>query len=210
LPGRWPPLVSSQRRTPITTPNRTKTDRLSLAKQLIAGTKKHFPNASQELTFGGATHTVAASTQQLQSYVDLRSAVLTSQAATKTQVATERAQTPSQVAFVAAYVAFVRATFGKEPDALADFGLAPPKAPKPLTAEQKAVATAKRKATRAARHTMGKNQKKPVKGAVTATLVVTPASGPVPVAPTPTPAATAPAPAPSGSQTGGSSTPHGS
>lgn len=51
------------------------------------------------------------------------------------------------------------------------------KARKPPTAEQKAAAAAKRKAARAARRTTGKNQKKAVKGAVNATLIVTPASG---------------------------------
>jgi hypothetical protein len=58
-----------------------------------------------------------------------------------------------------------------------------------LTAEQKAVAAAKREATRAARHTMGKNQKKAVKGAINATLVVTPANGSAPSAPTGNPPA---------------------
>jgi hypothetical protein len=42
---------------------------------------------------------------------------------------------------------------------LADFGLNPKKARTPLTIEEKAAAAAKRKATRAARHTMGSKQK---------------------------------------------------
>ena len=156
---------------------RSKTDTTSRVKLLLTGTKKHFPNASQELSFGGATRTVTALTGLLKSYVDLREAVIASQAATKTKVATERAQTPSLLALIRGYVAYVKVTFGAQADALADFGLAPPKARTPTTAEQKAVAVAKRQATRSARHTMGKNQKKDVKGAVQATLVVTPDSG---------------------------------
>jgi hypothetical protein len=178
---------------------RSKNDRVSQVTQLIGGTNKHFPNASQQLVFGGATHTASALTQLFQSFVDLRSAVVASQATTKAKVANERAQATSLLAVIDEYVAFVRATFGKQPDVLADFGLAPPKARTPRTAEQKAVAAAKRKATREARHTMGKKQRKVVKGAVNATLVVTPA----PVSP-PT---VVPAPIPSGSSPGGSSTP---
>jgi len=162
---------------------------------LITGANKHFPNGSQTLTFGGATRTVTALTQLLQSYLDLRSAVITSQAATKAKVAAERAQTPSLLAVIGEFVAFVKVTLGNQPDALADFGLAPPKARAPQTAEQKAAAAAKRTATRAARGTKGKVQKKAVKGAVTATLVVTPQAGSQPVAATPSAPAPTVAPA---------------
>jgi hypothetical protein len=175
--------------TQIVSTTRNKTTKASLVQNLITGANKHFPNASQTLTFGGATRTVTALTQLLQSYVDLRQSVITSQAATKTKVAAERAQTPPLLAVIDEFVAFVKVTFGNQPDALADFGLAPPKARTPLTAEQKAVAAAKRKATREARGTLGKNQKKGVKGAVTATLVVTPQAGSKPAVTTPAPAA---------------------
>jgi hypothetical protein len=84
-----------------------------------------------------------ALTQLFQSFVDLREAVIASQAATKAKVATERAQAPSLLVVIDEFVAFVKVTFGNQPDALADFGLAPPKARAPQTAEQKAVAAAK-------------------------------------------------------------------
>ena len=51
-----------------------------------------------------------------------------------------------------------------------------------MTAEKKAVAVAKRAATRAARGTLGKKKKKDVKGSVKAELVVTPLDGSHPVA----------------------------
>jgi hypothetical protein len=173
---------SSHKAGEVMSTARSKGNKVSLVLQLITGTKKHFPNASQSLEFGGATRTVTALTQLCQSFVDLREAVVTSQAATKAKVAAERAQTPPLLAVIGEFVAFVKATFGKQPDVLADFGLAPPKARALQTAEQKAVAAAKRKATRQARHTMGKVQKKDVKGAVNATLVVTPAAAPPPAA----------------------------
>ena len=161
----------------------SKSNRVSAVTQLITGTNKHFPNASQSLAFGGTTRTVSALTQLLQSIVDLRNAVIESQAATRSKVATERAQTPPLLAVRGEYEAFVRATFGNQPDVLADFGLAPRKVPAPRTAEQKAIATAKRNATRKARGTKSKKQLKDVKGAVSAELVVTPLAAPSPVVP---------------------------
>jgi hypothetical protein len=180
----------------------TKTSQVTEVKQLILGTQKHYPTGSSTLQVGGATYTVTALTQLMQDFVDNRTAVTTAEAATKATIAVERAKAPSQLAVIRAFVAFVRGTFGTAADVLADFGLAPPKAHAPLTAEQKAVAVAKRAATRAARHTMGTVQKKGVKGAVNATLVVTPQAGPPP-------AVTAPAPAPAPAPAGGT-TPHAS
>ena len=167
-----------------------KADRVSFAKQLIAGTSKHFTDGSQQLPVGGVQRTVTAVTQLLQSFVDLRAAVIASQATTQSKVEAEREQGPSLLAVIDEFVAFLRFTYGKQPEVLAYFGLAPSRAPAPQTAEQKAVAVAKRAATRQARHTMGKNQKKDVKGAVSAALVVTPVDGSKPaVVPAPAPAA---------------------
>ena len=66
---------------------------------------------------------------------------------------------------------------------LEDFGFTPPKSPGKKTAKAKADAVEKSAATRVARHTMGKNQKKSVKGTVTA-------------APSPAPAGSTPITAP--------------
>jgi hypothetical protein len=161
---------------------RGKNDQAAEVQQLILGTKKHYPNANAQLQIGGVALTVTALTQVMQSFVDQRQAVEASKAATRTKVETERTQAPSQIAVVAAFKTVVRGTFG----------LAPPKARTPLTAEQAAVAVAKRVATRAARLTVGKNQKKGIKGAVKATLVVTPLGGSAPVATPPAPTGTAP------------------
>ena len=88
----------------------------------------------------------------------------------------------------------VRSTFGNSADVLADFGLAPFKVPVTKTAEEKAVAAAKRVATRKARGTMSSKQKKEIKGSITAKLVVTPVTtspASMPVA-TPAPVTSAP------------------
>jgi hypothetical protein len=171
-------------------------------KQLIIGANKHFPNGSQQLQVGGATFTVTGLTALFQSFVDNRAAVEASKAATKAKLQAESAQAPSQLAVIRAFETVVRSTFGSSADVLADFGLAPPKARVARTAEEKAVSAAKRAATRAARGTLGKNQKKAIKGAITAKLVVTPVTSsvsnpvvtPAPVAGTPSAATAAAAP----------------
>jgi len=108
------------------------------------------------------------------------------------------AQLPALRIRMGAFVQFLRAAFGNQPDVLADFGLRPRKAATPLTVEQKAAAAAKRKATREARNTMGPVKKRTVKGTVTG-VTITPIAPPGPIAQvTATP--TAPIP---GATTGG-------
>lgn len=170
--------------------NNGKETQVSRVKQLIAGVNKHFPDASAKLTVGGAPYTVTELTALLQSLVDLRSAADVAKAAAKAKLVAESAQSPSLRGVVSALVAYVKATFGNSPDVLADFGLSSPRARAPLTAERQTVAVAKRNATRAARHTMGSQQKKSVKGAVVG-VVMTPISA-APVATTPS-SPTAPA-----------------
>ena len=182
-----------------------KNGRAAAVEKLIAGVKKHFPSADQQIPLGGATMTVGAITQQLQAYVDNRTAVVAAQATAKTKVATERAQIPNLDAFISAFRGFVKLAFGNQADSLADFGMTPPKARTPATAEEKAVAAAKRAATRAARGTKGPKAKQAVHGNVTATLVVKPgpeaSAGTTPPAQEPATPAPQPAPAPAGATT---------
>jgi hypothetical protein len=168
------------------------------AGQLIAGTRKHFANVAT-LAFGSGAFTPAQIEGALQTFVDARQAVDAAKAVAKARVADENTKTAPLRGLMIAYAAFVKVTFANSPDVLADFGLQPNKATTPLTIEQKATAAARREATRAARHTMGKQQKKNVKGTITTIA-----------APAPSPAA------PSGSAAGapttgagGSATPHG-
>jgi hypothetical protein len=162
-------------------PNKTqKTKDADLAKQLIAGIGKHFPTASS-LAFASASITPAEVTQRLQTLVSLRTDVNNAKATTKAKVALENAQSPALVALMGELVSFVRTTFSKSPDVLADFGLTPKKARTPPTVEKKAAAAAKRAATRKARMTMGKVQKKEVVGDVVG-VTVTPVTAPKPIA----------------------------
>ena|SRR5579872_4902041 len=159
--------------------------------KIVAGTRKHFTNGSQQITLAGASTTIDGAVNELQSFIDNRSAVVAAQATAKTKLAAEMAAMPALDAFISAFIGFIKVTFGSQADVLADFGIPAPKARAPQTAEQKAVAAAKRKATREKRGTLGPKAKKAVKGNVTAELVVTPVTT-VPAAEAPEAPATAP------------------
>ena len=172
------------------------------AKQLIAGNEKHLTSATQ-VALLGSSFTPAEITAKLQSLVDLRTDVDAAKASTKAKLAAETANMPALRTFMSAYVSYVKAAYGTSPDVLADFGINP-KARAPLTVEAKAAAVAKRTATRAARHTMGTQQKKAIKGDVTGVLVT-----PITAAPPTVAAPSSPTrPATSGSATAAPTTPH--
>ncbi len=178
-----------------------KNSRATRVGQLIAGARKRFPNGKQQLIVGGASTTVDDAVNELQSFIDHRAAVVAAQAIARAKVSAERSALPTLDAFINAFVQTVRFLFGTQPDALADFGLAPHKARAPMTAVQKAVATARRRATRTARGTKGPKARSEIHGDVTAQLVVTPAA---PAPGTAAPAAPSPeaTPTPSGGVTG--------
>ena len=143
-----------------------------LATELIAGTQKHF-SAVPQLTFGEGTFTPAQVEAQLQALATLRSDVNAARTVMEAKLSVERAKAPALLVFLRDYASFVMGTFGKVPGTLADFGLTPRKAPKPLTAEQEAAKVAKARATRAARGTVGKKKILATKGDV-AGLVMSP------------------------------------
>ncbi len=130
-----------------------KTTRAARAGQILAGLKKRFTNGSEKLTGkeGAIVITVDDAVAGLQALIDNRSAVVAARAAAKVTVDTENAKLPPLVALFNAIVAFIFANFGADAPALAEFGLEPHKARKPITAEEKAAAAKKRKATRQAK-----------------------------------------------------------
>jgi hypothetical protein len=157
---------------------KTKGQVVAAARQFIAGTSKHLGSVAQVTLLGGSL-TPGQIESKLQALIDLRSDVDAAKATATAKIANEAAQTPALLALMGALGSYVKATFGSSPDVLADFGLAP-KARAQVTVEAKAVAAAKRKATRAARHTMGPKQKKGITGVVPDAIVIpTRASSPV-------------------------------
>jgi hypothetical protein len=153
-----------------------------LAQQLIAGTGKHLSSTTQ-VNLVGSSFTPAELTAKLQSLVTLRTNVDAAKASTKEMLATEAAQMPALRTLMSAYVAYIKAAYVGSPGVLADFGISL-KSRAPLTVDDKAAAVAKRAATRAARHTMGPQQKKGIKGDVKGVLV-TPITDAAPVAAAP-------------------------
>ena len=158
----------------MTKKKRGKNARADLARSLLAGMAKQFPDGTEVLHFGGKKRTVDEVTALLRGFVALRDAVLAAQAAEKTRVQAAQAQEPALLEFVAEVEQFVRTLCGKRADLLAGFGLEPPREPTPMTAEAKAIANARRQATREARGIVSKKARRAVRGGVTAKLVVTP------------------------------------
>ena len=168
----------------ITTSN-TKAAALAHVQALIAGTTKHFPNGS--FTIGNTTYTSASLVQVLQGLVSAMLARNAAETGAKDALTAEQ-ETQTQIGpIIRAYERLVLAAFASATQTLADFGLTPPKARTPLTAQQLAARAAKAKATRTARGTTSKKQKLAVKGDVTG-VVVTPITAPTAA----TPAAPAP------------------
>jgi hypothetical protein len=188
----------------MTRNNKNKGQAVVTATQFIAATKKHLGSMTQ-VPLLGSSFTPDQVTTKLQALVDLRSDVDAAKANATAKIANEAAQRPSLLAFQGALGTFVKAAFGSSPDVLADFGLAP-KARAQVTVDGKAVANAKRAATRAARHTMGSKQKLSITGVVPDVLVIsTKPSSPIVTAPAPATAPSSPtAPATSGSPTAAS------
>ena len=175
-----------------------KAEKAAQVSNMITGAKKRFPNGNQVVTIGGETMTMDQATAKLQTFVDNRDAVEVAQANASAKVAAEKAQAPALLAFIAMFITFVRLTFNNAADALADFDVPPPKVKTPMTAEAKAIAAAKRKATREARGTTTAAAKKAKKGNITAALVVTPAAPAAAAAPVAAPAAPSAPTAPTG------------
>jgi len=153
----------------------------ALATQLAAGTQKHFATAAS-LMFASGSFTPAQIVAQLQQLVTLRTDADNAKATLQAKLAADTVQAPALLTFQRAFVQYVRATFSKSPDILADFGLKAKKAKTPLTVEQKAASVAKNAATRSARGTKGAKQKLAITGDVTS-VVVTPVTATKPAAP---------------------------
>jgi hypothetical protein len=167
----------------------TKADALAQVQALIAGTNKHFPNGS--FTLGNVAYTTATLLQVLQSLVDAMTTLAAAQLSAKDALAAEQAVVAKVSPVIQAYKRFLHATFTGATQPLADFGLEPPKAPAPRTAEEKAAAAAKARATRAARGTTSKKQKLAIKGDVTGITVTPVTSTPAATSAPATPAAPA-------------------
>jgi type I site-specific restriction endonuclease len=180
---------------------RNKPTRKDTLRLLVSGVQKHFPSGS--LVLAKQTFAVADLVALLQADIDATNAADQARATWLTQVGAQNASHQKVAPVIRALKSLVISQFGDTQDAgtaLADFGLTPRKIAERSIAT-KAEVVDKGRATRVARHTMGKNQKKLVTGTVTPTAAAQAPSG---SAPTP---ASSTASAPQGVASGGAA-PH--
>ncbi len=140
----------------MSTVNRTHTQARDA--QVIAGIQKHLQTASS-LPLVGSTYTPADLVKLVQSRIDSANGSATVKASWHSSVVEDRTLNTKVTPVIRALRQHVINVFGATSPVLADFGFTPPKRAT-RTPEQKAASAAKAKATRAARHTMGKVQKK--------------------------------------------------
>jgi hypothetical protein len=172
------------------TPNTNRTDEITADQKLIDGLNKH-ATSIPGIVIAGASATTKDIVVTLQSRVDSARTVQSSRASWLAAVQTDRALRDKTKTYVSGLRQALLVAFAGQIDVLADFGLTPRK-PRVVTPEEKVATAAKARATRVARHTMGKKQKAAIKGTVAPTE---PAPAPAPSPPVASPPAT-PAPTP--------------
>jgi hypothetical protein len=130
-------------------------------------------------------YTTATLVQALQGVIAALSAVGAAHAGVKAALTAWDVEDAKMGPVVLALKRTLQSMFVNAPDTLAVFGLKPPKARAPRTAEQIAAAAAKAKATRIARGTASKKAKSAIKGNVTGVNIVptTSSSAPEPSPP---------------------------
>jgi hypothetical protein len=159
---------------------------LALNQKVSAGVNKYFSKV-KSITVGGTTYTPRTLLAVLSAENDAAEAVDSTRVQLSQQVATHRAAKASAGALRSELRTYILGTYGaKAVQMLGDFGMSAPKYTGNKSAATKAQAVVQGKATREARHTMGKNQKKPIKGVVPSTA--TQAAAPSSSAPAATPA----------------------
>jgi hypothetical protein len=153
---------------------------------LIDGFTKHAATLVTLLVAGSTVKTSDLVTV-LQARIAVIKAAVAAKAAAMVAVAAMRAELAKTAALVSGTRQALKAAFAGQADQLGDFGLHVPKVPTPLTADEKAQAVAKAKATRQANHPnagANKRSKRTTVAAATAAAPAAPAEAPaVPVAP---------------------------
>jgi hypothetical protein len=157
---------------------RSKAVRSDRNRQAIAGVRKHFASTAT-VVIDGVPHTPDDIVRALQSSIDASDATAAAGAQFHKTVEAEKAANASADAMYGGLKTLVTSQFKTTPDTMADFGITLPSRQVPDAATA-AAAAEKRRATRVARHTMGKRQKANVKGTVT-----TPETAPAPTPITP-------------------------
>ena len=148
-----------------TKPKFNRVEQLTADQALVDGLTKYADKLSA-LMVGGAPVKVADVVAALNAEIAAENAVAPAKATWEAAVQAAKDQRAKTKATLTGVKQSIQLMFAGQAEALGDFGLKPRKEPAPRTPQQKAAAVAKAKATRAARGTMGTQQKKAVKGDV--------------------------------------------
>jgi hypothetical protein len=156
-----------------------KTSQMAGEQKLIAGVEKHLSKVT--IHIAGKTFTPKQIVSILQARASATNAASAARAAWLKVVSEERVQHAQTKEIVDGLRQVLLVMFGSAVDTLNDFGLSPRKR-RPLDPSEKVKKAARARATRAARHTMGKRQKQAIKGEVVETPPAALASAPAPTA----------------------------
>ena len=128
---------------------------------------KSYVDGKAQIAINGTVHKPAAVVAIYQGCLDARAALATKRAETKAALAAQESAEEARLEADQGLKAWVENQFGVGSPQALDFGFSPPKVAT-RTVETKAKAVALAKATRAARHTMGKKAKLTIKGTIPA------------------------------------------
>lgn len=135
---------------------------------LLSGLTSNPPGGMTSLVIEGKRINLADLGVELQKYKDTYEAVEDAHLEYKLALAARETIEATVQRRCDAVRGALRGSLGKTNQALALYGVTPAKTPRPLTAEEDLVRVAKAKATRAARHTMGRKQRLAIKGTLPA------------------------------------------
>ena len=185
------------------TPKQNRNAESTADQNLADGLSKHAATI-MSIMVGGASVATTDIVTALQARIATAKAATLARATWQAAVQADRDERAKTKTLVSVTKQTLLGSFAGQVDTLADFGLTPRK-PRVVSPESRVAAAAKAKATRAARHTLGKKQKAGIKGTVapTAPAIPTPATTP---GPTP-PAAPATTPIPAPTQTAPTTSP---
>jgi hypothetical protein len=124
---------------------------------------KKYVKSNAEIPIGGETHNLADMIKIYQTCLDTRAAITAKRAELKAAMLDRQTAEALRRTADRALKPWVVNTFGADSQAAHDFGFPPNKVPV-HNVQKKAHAVAQSKATRTARHTMGKKQKAKIKG----------------------------------------------
>jgi hypothetical protein len=152
------------------TSNRSKAAALARVLALIAGLQKHFPSGS--FTIGNVAYSTSALVGVIKGLADALAALATARANAKDALANVKTQAATVDPVIAGLEKQLESMFAGAAQNLADFGIEPPKARQPMSAEVLAARKAKARATRAKRGTLGPKAKQAIKGDVTGVQII--------------------------------------